>query len=245
MSNGTIYGVGVGPGDPELISLKAYNLLKKAKHIAYFKKKNKDGISYNIIKQYLKKNVYEIQMDYPITTEISFRSNQYKQILSQFYDNCCNEILSISNKNNDIVIICEGDPFFYGSFMHLYTRLLNRNENNNIKVIPGITGMSAAWTASKSPITWGDDVLTVIMGTMSENDIVKRIKKNDAVVIMKIGKNYEKICRVLKNLNLFDDAFLIENASMSNERVRKLIKVQELILPYFSIILIHGTGRRP
>ena len=184
-------------------------------------------------------------MDYPITTEISFRSNQYKQILSQFYDNCCNEILSISNKNNDIVIICEGDPFFYGSFMHLYTRLLNRNENNNIKVIPGITGMSAAWTASKSPITWGDDVLTVIMGTMSENDIVKRIKKNDAVVIMKIGKNYEKICRVLKNLNLFDDALLIENASLSNERVRKLIKVQELILPYFSIILIHGTGRRP
>jgi precorrin-2/cobalt-factor-2 C20-methyltransferase len=105
--------------------------------------------------------------------------------------------------------------------------------------------MSAAWTASKFPITWGDDILTVIMGTMSENEIVKRIKKNDAIVIMKIGKNYEKICKVLKKLNLFDDAFLIENASMSNERVRKLINVQELILPYFSIILIHGTGRRP
>jgi precorrin-2/cobalt-factor-2 C20-methyltransferase len=181
-------------------------------------------------------------MDYPITTEISFQSIEYKQTLSQFYENCCNEILSISNRNNDIIVLCEGDPFFYGSFMHLYTRLLNKNI---IKVIPGITGMSAAWTASKSPITWGDDILTVIMGTMSENEIVKRIKKNDAIVIMKIGKNYEKICKVLKKLNLFDDAFLIENASMSNERVRKLINVQELILPYFSIILIHGTGRRP
>ena len=242
MSNGIIYGVGVGPGDPELISLKAYNLLKKAKYIAYFKKKNKDGISYNIVKQYLRKNVLEIQMDYPITTEISFQSIEYKKTLSQFYENCCNQILSISNKNNDIIVLCEGDPFFYGSFMHLYTRLLDKNI---IKVIPGITGMSAACTASKSPITWGDDILTVIMGTMSENEIVKRIKKNDAIVIMKIGKNYEKICKVLKKLNLFDDAFLIENASMSNERVRKLINVQELILPYFSIILIHGTGRRP
>ena len=242
MSNGIIYGVGVGPGDPELISLKAYNLLKKAKYIAYFKKKNKDGISYNIVKQFLRKNVLEIQMDYPITTEISFQGIEYKQTLSQFYENCCNEILSISNRNNDIIVLCEGDPFFYGSFMHLYTRLLDKNI---IKVIPGITGMSAAWTASKFPITWGDDILTVIMGTMSENEIVKRIKKNDAIVIMKIGKNYEKICKVLKKLNLFDDAFLIENASMSNERVRKLINVQELILPYFSIILLHGTGRRP
>ena len=105
--------------------------------------------------------------------------------------------------------------------------------------------MSAAWTASKSPITWGDDVLTVIMGTMTENEIVKRIKKNDAIVIMKIGKNYEKICKVLKSLNLFNDAFLVENASMSNERVRKLTDVHELTLPYFSIILLHGTGRRP
>lgn len=242
MSNGIIYGVGVGPGDPELISLKAYNLLKKAKHIAYFKKKDKEGISYKIVKEYLRKDVLEIKMNYPITTEISFLSSQYKKTLSQFYDNCCNEILTISNQNKDLVIICEGDPFFYGSFMHIYTRLLNKNI---IKVIPGITGMSAAWTASKSPITWGDDVLTVIMGTMTENEIVKRIKKNDAIVIMKIGKNYEKICKVLKSLNLFNDAFLVENASMSNERVRKLTDVHELTLPYFSIILLHGTGRRP
>ena len=155
MSNGIIYGVGVGPGDPELISLKAYNLLKKAKHIAYFKKKDKEGISYKIVKEYLRKDVLEIKMNYPITTEISFLSSQYKKTLSQFYDNCCNEILTISNQNKDLVIICEGDPFFYGSFMHIYTRLLNKNI---IKVIPGITGMSAAWTASKSPITWGDDI---------------------------------------------------------------------------------------
>jgi precorrin-2/cobalt-factor-2 C20-methyltransferase len=242
MSNGIIYGVGVGPGDPELISLKAYNLLKKAKHIAYFKKKDKEGISYKIIKEYLRKDVLEIKMNYPITTEISFLSSQYKKTLSQFYDNCCNEILTISNQNKDLVIICEGDPFFYGSFMHIYTRLLNKSI---IKVIPGITGMSAAWTASKFPITWGDDVLTVIMGTMTEIEIVKRIKKNDAIVIMKIGKNYGKICKVLKFLNLFNDAFLVENASMSNERVRKLTDVHELRLPYFSIILLHGTGRRP
>ena len=242
MSNGTIYGVGVGPGDPDLISLKAYNIIKKAKCIAYFKKKEKNGIAYGIIKQYLKKNIFEIVMPYPITTEISFLSLEYKKVLSDFYDDCCKRILSEINQNSDVIILCEGDPFFYGSFMHIHTRLYNKTK---IIVVPGITGMSAAWTATNLPITWGDDILTVIMGTMEKKEIIKRIQNSDALVFMKIGKHFQKICQILKELSLFDCAYLVENASMLNEKVRKLKEVQETSLPYFSIIIIHGNGRRP
>ena len=242
MKKGIIYGVGVGPGDPDLLSLKAYKLIKSAKYIAYFKKKNKDGISYNIIKKYLKKNVVTVPMSYPITTEIPFSSSHYKSTLSKFYDECCEKILSKINTKNDIVVLCEGDPFFYGSFMHIHSRLKNKN---TIEVVPGITGMSAAWTASNIPITWGDDTLTIIMATLVEEEIIKQIKNSEAIIFMKIGKNFEKIRKILIDLSLFKKAILIENASMLNQNVKMLADVRKKSLPYFSIIIVHGNGRRP
>ena len=242
MNKGIIYGVGVGPGDPDLLSLKAYKLIKSAKYVAYFKKKNKDGISYSIIKKYLKKNVVTVPMPYPITTELPFLSPEYNSMLSKFYDDCCDKILSIISTKNDIIVLCEGDPFFYGSFMHIHSRLKNKNK---IEVVPGITGMSAAWTATNIPITWGDDTLTIIMATLEEEEIVKRIKNSDAILFMKIGSNFEKIRKILIYLSLFEKAFLIENASMLNQNVKKLAEVPSKSLPYFSIIIVHGNGRRP
>ena len=126
--------------------------------------------------------------------------------------------------------------------MHLYERLKDTEE---IEIISGISGMTAAWNATKIPITWGDDVLTVVMGTMDEKKIVKSIKYSDAIIFMKIGRHFEKILRIIKKFALLESAFLVEYASMPNEKVTKLIDFKSINVPYFSIIIIHGKGRRP
>ena len=237
MRYGKVYGVGLGPGNPELISLKAHELISNARYIGYFSKKNNHSRALNIAKNFLKKNTNLIKMEFPVTTEIPFKDSKYKSLLASFYEQCCNKIISILKKENDFIMLCEGDPFFYGSFIHLYFRLRNKVE---VKIIPGITGMSSAWTSSAFPITWRDETLTVIMGTKDEEQINNSIKYSDAIIFMKIGKNFQKINKVLKKNDLYKKAVLVEYASMENERVRKLSEVNEEILPYFSIIIVHG-----
>ncbi len=242
MIKGKIFGVGVGPGDPELLTLKAVNILNKTKYVVFFKKKNKNSIAQKIAEQFLSKNLNCIPFTFPLTTEFSFSSKRYKNSLSKFYDQCCKKILKLIDKGEDVLVLCEGDPFFYGSFMHLYRRLCLEN---TIEVIPGITGMSAAWTSSKIPITWGDDSLTVIMGTTSEKKILNYLRYCDAIIFMKIGRHLKKIIRVLKKNQLYSKAVVVENASMSSEKVSFLSDIKNEKLPYFSIIMIHGRGRRP
>ena len=239
---GIIFGIGLGPGDPELLSLKAYNLIKKNKDIFFFRKKNSTGKVSQIAKKFHQKKTVEHVMEFPVTTEISFSSKEYKTLLSDFYDECCRRIKLITNDKKNVIVLCEGDPFFYGSFMHLYERLKDTEE---IEIISGISGMTAAWNATKIPITWGDDVLTVVMGTMDENKIFKNIKYSDAIIFMKIGRHFEKILRIIKKSKLLKSAFLVEYASMPNEKVTKLIDFKGINVPYFSIIIIHGKGRRP
>ena len=239
---GIIFGIGLGPGDPELLSLKAYNLIKKNKDIFFFRKKNSTGKVSQIAKKFHQKKTVEHVMEFPVTTEISFSSKEYKTLLSDFYDECCRRIKLITNDKKNVIVLCEGDPFFYGSFMHLYERLKDTEE---IEIISGISGMTAAWNATKIPITWGDDVLTVVMGTMDEKKIFKSIKYSDAIIFMKIGRHFEKILRIIKKSELLKSAFLVEYASMPNEKVTKLEDFKGINVPYFSIIIIHGKGRRP
>lgn len=126
--------------------------------------------------------------------------------------------------------------------MHLYTRL---KDTHPVTVVPAITGMSGAWTATGAPITWGDDVLTVLLGTLSLDELQKRMTNSDALVIMKIGRNIEKIRQALKASGLYQKAWLIEYATMPQQTVHKLSECEGRITPYFSIIVVHGQGRRP
>jgi precorrin-2/cobalt-factor-2 C20-methyltransferase len=138
-------------------------------------------------------------------------------------------------------VLCEGDPFFYGSFMHLHSRLRGVVP---VAVVPGITGMSGAWTASANPITWGDDVLTVLTATLPEGDLARRIRDTDAVVVMKIGRHLGKLRRAVAAAGREGDAWLIEHAAMPEQRVTRLADA-DTVAPYFAILLIHGQGRRP
>lgn len=223
------------------MSVRADRLIRGASHVAYFRKQGRSGHARTIVEGLIAPDATELPMEYPVTTEIPFDDPRYNEMLSAFYERSVAQLIEMAEAGCDVVVLCEGDPFFYGSFMHLYTRLLNRVP---VSVVPGITGMSAAWTATAQPITWGDDIMTVLMATLPEETLAERIAQTDALVVMKIGRNLAKLRRALTHAGREGEAWLIEYAAMTQQRVLPLSEVGESV-PYFSIVLIHGNGRRP
>lgn len=242
MTRGTIFGLGLGPGEPDLMSVRADRLLRQARHIAYFRKVGKPGQARQIVAGLLAEDVVEFPMEYPVTTEIPLEDPAYNDALGPFYADCARHLRALSDQGCDVVVLCEGDPFFYGSFMHLYTRL---RDTNPVRVVPAITGMSGAWTATGQPITWGDDVLTVLMGTLPEAELARHMADTDALVVMKIGRNIDKVRRALETAGRMDRAWLVEYATMPGQKVMRLAEAEGRVTPYFSIVLVHGQGRRP
>jgi precorrin-2/cobalt-factor-2 C20-methyltransferase len=239
---GRVYGVGLGPGDPELMSVKADRLLRSAKHVAFFRKKGRAGRARAIVEGMLHADVVEFAMEYPVTTEIPLSDPRYNAVLSDFYAEVTAHLCKLSSGGEDVVVLCEGDPFFYGSFMHLYERL---KDICAVEVVPAITGMSAAWTATGAPITWGDDVLSVVMGTLDEAALSDAMARADALVVMKIGRNLAKVRRALEAAGKLERAVLVQYAAMEGQSVCALSDYGGETLPYFSIIVVHGQGRRP
>lgn len=238
---GKIICVGLGPGDPDLMSLRAHRAVTSAVQIAYFRKAGRAGQARRIVAGLLREGVVEHPMEYPVTTELRFDSPAYNAALARFYDDWAGRLKAIA-KTCDIVVLCEGDPFFYGSFMHLYNRLQGVVE---MEIVPGITGMSGCWTATGMPITWGDDVLTVLMGTLPEADLTRLMGQADALVVMKTGRNLPKIRRALQAAGRLEVAWLVESGTMPDQRIQRLVEADATQCPYFAIVLVHGQGRRP
>lgn len=238
---GRILCAGLGPGDPDLISVRSDRAIRAATDIAHFRKAGRAGQARRIVEGMLRPDVVEHAMEYPVTTELPFDSPDYIEALARFYDDWASRLSELS-KTRDIVVLCEGDPFLYGSFMHLYTRLQGRAE---VEVIPGIPGMVGCWWATGTPITWGDDVLTVMAGTLPEADLVAHMSRSDAIVVMKTGRNLPKIKRALAVAGRLDAAWLVERGTMPSQRIARLVDVAEEDCPYFAIVLVHGQGRRP
>ena len=237
--SGVIHGVGLGPGAQDLMSVRADRLIRSARHIAYFRKPGRRGHARRIVEGLLRADAIEFPMEYPVTTEIPVSDPRYNQLLSEFYADCTGYLDTLAAQGEDIVVLCEGDPFFYGSFMHLHSRL-----TAPVKIVPGITGMSGAWTASGTPISWGDDVLTVLMATLPEEELTRRIHDTNALVVMKIGRNLAKLRRAVEAAGKQDCAWLVEYATMADQKITPLHEAQA-VTGYFSILLVHGQGRRP
>ena len=238
---GRIICTGLGPGDPDLMAVRSDRLIRAAAHIAYFRKAGRQGQARRIVNGMLAAGVTEYAMEYPVTTELPFDSPAYIDALARFYDDWATRLADLS-QSTDVVVLCEGDPFFYGSFMHLYTRLQGRA---TIDVVPGITGMTGCWHATGQPITWGDDVMTVLMGTLPEVDLVHHMKAADALVIMKTGRNLPRVRQALATAGRLGDAWLVERGTMPDQRIARLADVDATDCPYFAIVLVHGQGRRP
>lgn len=242
MSKPTVYGVGVGPGDPDLMSVRAARLVGAAKVVAYFRKAGRAGHARTIVNGLLADGVVEEPLDYPVTTEIPLDDPAYAATLRGFYEQCVARLSAHVAEGRDVVVLCEGDPFLYGSFMHLYDRLVGAVP---VVVVPGISGMAACWTASGTPITYGDDVLCVVPATLHADRLAEVVRTGDAVVIMKLGRNLPKVRRILQDVGLLDRAIYVERGAMVGETVLRLADKPTDDAPYFSMILVHGQGRRP
>lgn len=229
---------GLGPGDPGLISVKADRAVRTATQIAYFRKPGRPGQARQIVEGMLAPGTTEYAMEYPVTTELPFDSPAYIDALAHFYDDWAERLAAMPG---EVVVLCEGDPFFYGSFMHLYERLKDRTE---VTVIPGIPGMVGCWNGM-GPMTWGDDVLTVLMGTLPEDDLVRHMGKAHALAIMKTGRNLPRVKSALARVGRLADAVLVEKGTMPGQRIARLADTDAADCPYFAIVLVPGHGRRP
>lgn len=238
---GILYGVGLGPGDPELITLKALNVIKTTRNIAYFSKKGARSRARTIAGRWLRDGAEEMQLYYPLTRELHFSDPQYIAEIHRFYAEVCERIAHKLEAGQNVALLCEGDPLFYGSFMHIYIRLKDRFET---LIIPGVSGMSGCWTAAKLPITRGDDVLSVLPGTLEGPALTAHLCACDAAVVIKIGSNLAKVRQAIQAAGRSKSAIYVEQGTMEGEIILPLEEKRDDIAPYFSMILIPGEGRK-
>ncbi|HZY13980.1 MAG TPA: precorrin-2 C(20)-methyltransferase [Beijerinckiaceae bacterium] len=240
---GTLHGIGVGPGDPELMTIRALRLIREAHVVAYFAKKGRRGHARTIVDGWLDTGCEEMPLYYPMTTEVHFGDVAYRGEVGAFYEAAAGAIALRLEAGDDVALLCEGDPLFYGSFMHVFERL---KESCRISICPGVTGMSGCWAAAGAPITWGDDVLTVLPGTLDEAALVERLRSSDAAVVMKLGSNFFKVRRAIEAAGMIDRAIYVERGTMAGERILPLAATTpDWPAPYFSLICVPGRGRRP
>lgn len=223
---GTLYGIGLGPGDPELMTLKAARLISGARVVAYPSLAGGDSFARSIAANHIASDAREIVMDVPMTVE--------RQPAQDAYDIGADAIRAALVAGEDVVCLCEGDPFFYGSFMYLYARLA---EDFTVEVVPGVTSMTACAGTMGMPLAARNEVLTVIPGPLDETSMRARVAASDSVVIMKVGRHLDKIRRVLEAEGLTDHAAYVERASLANEVRLPLAQAPEKA-PYFSMILV-------
>ncbi len=236
-AKGRLFGLGVGPGDPELITLKALRLLKSAPVVAYHAAKGKKGNALAIVEEYLSPEQVLVPLIYPVTTEKLPAHMDYEQIVSDFYGEITGTIASHLDSGQDVAVIAEGDPFFYGSFMYIHDRLAERYET---QVVPGVCSVLGASAVLGAPLVYRNQTLSVLSGVMSAEELKQRLADTGAAAIMKLGKNLDKVRAVLVDLGLMDRALYVERATMSNQRIVPLAEVDSSDCPYFSIILVPG-----
>jgi len=239
--SGTLYGIGVGPGDVRYLTLRAAGLARAVDVVAFFAKRGHPGNARRIVAPLLKGGQEEARLEYPVTDEIPAEHPDYQQKIAGFYRESAARLAALLRAGKSVGLLAEGDPFFYGSFMHMWRRLA---VDFPVEVVPGVTGMSGCWTRAKLPMTWGDDTLAVLPGTLAEERLVERLRHTDAAVIMKVGKNLAKVRRAVEQAGLLSRAVYVERGTMQEERILPLAECGEARGAYFAMVLIPGEGRR-
>lgn len=238
---GALYGIGVGPGDSGLITLRAAGLIRSVDVLSYFAKAGNESTARQIAAPLLEPGQAELPLLYPVTTEFPVHDPRYKDQIRAFYEEAAAVLAAILKDGKSVGLLAEGDPFFYGSFMHIWRRVA---ADFAVEIVPGVTGFSGCAARANAPVTWGDDILTVLPGTLDEAILAGRLADTDAAVIMKIGRNMAKVRRALAAVGLIERALYVERATMPGERVARLAEMADEAAPYFSIILVPGQGRR-
>ncbi len=233
---GRLFGVGVGPGDPELVTLKARRLIGAADVVAYTGARHGHSVARAIAEPHLPADVIEVSLTYPVTTGTTNHPGGYEGAIAEFYDECAATLSVHLDAGRDVVVLCEGDPFFYGSYMYLHDRLASRYAT---EVVPGITSFSAAAATAGAPLVRRDDILTILPGTLPEDLLTARLRSSDAAVVMKLGRTFERVRQAAQDAGVAERAIYVERASSSAERSSPLSEVDGDV-PYMSLVLVPG-----
>ena len=242
MSAGRLIGVGVGPGDPELLTLKAMRALGEADVVAHFAKAGHASQSRAIAAHHLRAGVAELPLYYPVTTELPQCSAGYRDAIGDFYDGAAAAIAAELDAGRVVAVLCEGDPLFYGSYMHLHARLAPRFAT---EIVAGVSGMSGCWSAAGMPIAQGDDVFSVLPATLPEGELVRRLAEADAAVVMKVGRHLPKLRRALATSGRLARAVYVERGTTAEEKMLPLAAKLDDEAPYFAVVLVPGWDGRP
>ena len=242
MNGARLIGVGVGPGDPGLVTLNAIAALNEADVVAHFAKAGNASNARTIAACHFKEGIEELPLHYPVTTEIPKADAAYRDAIRTFYDGAARAIASRLDQGRIVAVIAECDPLFYGSYMHLHVRLASRYPT---EIVAGITGMSGCWSSVGTPIAQGDDVFTVLPATLPEYELERRLADTDAAVVMKIGRHLGKVRRALDRAGRLDRAIYVERGTMTNAAVMPLVDKLDTIAPYFAMVLVPGWEGRP
>lgn len=232
--SGRLYGVGVGPGDPELLTVKAQRIIGAADVIAYPNARHGRSVARGIAAPHLRGDQIEVALRYPVTTEETDHPGGYEGALSEFYDACAEQLAGHLDAGRDVAVLCEGDPFFYGSYMYLHERLAHRYPT---EVVPAVTSFSAAAAAAGKPLVRRDDVLTILPGTLPPEVLAARLRSSDAAVVIKLGRRFPGVAGAVEQAGLTERGIYVERASSEAERVAPLAQAGEKV-PYMSLVLV-------
>jgi precorrin-2 C20-methyltransferase/precorrin-3B C17-methyltransferase len=239
---GRLYGVGVGPGDPELVTVKARRIIEAADVVAYPIARHAQGVARSVAEPYLRADQVELPLTYPVTTGETDHPGGYEAALSDFYDEAAAQLAEHLDAGRDVAVLCEGDPFFYGSYMYLHERLAPRYPT---EVVPGVTAFSAAAASAGTPLAKRDDVLTVLPGTLPPDALAARLRDTDAAVVMKLGRTFDGVRDAAERAGVAGRGVYVERASSEQERAEPLRDVEGSV-PYMSLVLVPTeAGARP
>jgi precorrin-2/cobalt-factor-2 C20-methyltransferase len=238
---GTLFGVGLGPGDPDLVTLKAARVLAQVGAVAFFRKRGKRGNAWAIAERHVDPAAELIPLEYPYTTELAPNEPDYVFALEAFYEDSAARIAERLEAGRDVAVLCEGDPLLYGSYMYLHDRLARGYRST---VIPGVTSFSGCAAALGVPLVSTDKVFSIIPGTLPEPELEARLRAADACAIIKLGSHYAKVRRVLDRLGLTQSAFYVEHGTTAREQALPLARKSDDRSIYFALILVpnHDGG---
>ncbi|WP_199442531.1 precorrin-2 C(20)-methyltransferase [Umezawaea beigongshangensis] len=232
---GRLFGVGLGPGDPELMTVKAARLVSSADVIAFHSARHGRSIARSIAAPHLRGDQIEEQLVYPVTTETSTHPGGYQGAIDEFYEACAARLAAHLDAGRDVVVLAEGDPFFYGSYMHLHKRLAHRYPT---QVVPGVTSVSAAAAELGRPLVERDEVLTVLPGTLDPAVLADRLAATDSAAVLKLGRTFGGVRDALEKAGRLDEAWYVERATTDGQRTLPLADVDPATVPYFSLALL-------
>jgi precorrin-2 C(20)-methyltransferase len=242
---GTLFGVGVGPGDPELVTVKAARVLSASRVVGYFAKRGKSGNAFATSQPYLHPEAELLPLFYPYTVELSPRHPDYVAAMRGFYDACAAQVAARLDRGLDVAVLCEGDPMFYGSYMYLHDRLAG---THHCKVIPGITSFAGCAASAGIALVSTDLVFSIVPATLPEAALEEKLRGAEAAAIIKLGRNFAKVRRVLTRLGRLAGATYFERGTTDAEVVMPLADKTDDDAIYFALIIVpghHGGPYRP